>query len=47
MSNLNCISAFCSHYSVCELDEEILIFEHDAVLTEANVLILLSSFEVG
>ena len=35
--NLNCISAFCSHYSLwqkcIELDEEILIFEHDAVLT--------------
>ena len=35
--NLNCISAFLSHYSLwkkcIELNEEILIFEHDAVLT--------------
>lgn len=35
--NLNCISAFLSHYSLwkkcIELDEEVIIFEHDAVLT--------------
>ena len=36
--NLNCISAFLSHYSLwkkcIELDEEVIIFEHDAVLVE-------------
>tara|TARA_B100000676_G_scaffold307864_1_gene367306 strand:- start:221 stop:880 length:660 start_codon:yes stop_codon:yes gene_type:complete len=36
--NLNCISAFLSHYSLwkkcIELDEEVIIFEHDAVLTD-------------
>ena len=36
--NLNCISAFLSHYSLwkkcIELDEEVIIFEHDAVLVD-------------
>ncbi len=39
--NLNCIAAFCSHYSLwkksVELNEEILIFEHDAVLVDKIV----------